>query len=239
MGPDTVVLDDDNHVAPGSGVVGRMARGGNVPLRYHKDPEKSAATFVERRRQALLGPRRLRHGRGRRHDDAARPRLGVHQLRRREDLSRRGRGGAQGAPDGVRRGGRRRSRRALGRTRRRGRAASRAARRRRSTSSTRTAARSSPATRCPASCTSSTRSSVSRAASPTTRGRTPSSPIAARAELPMEDTTCRTNSASGSGSSSRSSPSVTAATSSPRSRTPAAWACSARSRSRPSSSSSS
>ena len=24
-----------------------MARGGNVPLRYHKDPEKSAATFVE------------------------------------------------------------------------------------------------------------------------------------------------------------------------------------------------
>jgi len=47
MGPDTVVLDDDmNVVAPGSGVVGRMARGGNVPLRYHKDPEKSAATFV-------------------------------------------------------------------------------------------------------------------------------------------------------------------------------------------------
>src|SRR5204862_2410041 len=47
MGPDTVVLDDDmNTVQPGSGVVGRMARGGNVPLRYHKDPEKSAATFV-------------------------------------------------------------------------------------------------------------------------------------------------------------------------------------------------
>jgi acyl-CoA synthetase (AMP-forming)/AMP-acid ligase II len=47
MGPDTVVLDDDmNIVEPGSGVIGRMARGGNVPLRYHKDPEKSAATFV-------------------------------------------------------------------------------------------------------------------------------------------------------------------------------------------------
>ncbi|HEV7526559.1 MAG TPA: acyl-CoA synthetase, partial [Acidimicrobiia bacterium] len=47
MGPDTVVLDDDmNIVEPGSGIVGRMARGGNVPLRYHKDPEKSAATFV-------------------------------------------------------------------------------------------------------------------------------------------------------------------------------------------------
>jgi len=47
MGPDTVVFDDDyNIVQPGSGVVGKMARGGNVPLRYHKDPEKSAATFV-------------------------------------------------------------------------------------------------------------------------------------------------------------------------------------------------
>jgi acyl-CoA synthetase (AMP-forming)/AMP-acid ligase II len=48
MGPDTVVLDEDyNVVQPGSGVVGKMARGGNVPLRYHKDPEKSAATFVD------------------------------------------------------------------------------------------------------------------------------------------------------------------------------------------------
>jgi 3-oxocholest-4-en-26-oate---CoA ligase len=47
MGPDTVVLDDDLHVVePGSGVVGRMARGGNVPLRYHKDPRRSAETFV-------------------------------------------------------------------------------------------------------------------------------------------------------------------------------------------------
>jgi acyl-CoA synthetase (AMP-forming)/AMP-acid ligase II len=47
MGPDTVVLDDDmNIVEAGSGIVGRMARGGNVPLRYHKDAEKSAATFV-------------------------------------------------------------------------------------------------------------------------------------------------------------------------------------------------
>ena len=56
MGPDTVVLDEDyNIVAPGSGVVGKMARGGNVPLRYHKDPEKSAATFVTRGRPALRG----------------------------------------------------------------------------------------------------------------------------------------------------------------------------------------
>jgi acyl-CoA synthetase (AMP-forming)/AMP-acid ligase II len=58
MGPDTVVLDDDlNIVQPGSEVVGRMARGGNVPLRYHKDPEKSAATFVtvEGKRYSIPG----------------------------------------------------------------------------------------------------------------------------------------------------------------------------------------
>jgi acyl-CoA synthetase (AMP-forming)/AMP-acid ligase II len=44
-GPDTIVLDeDDQPVQPGE--VGRMARGGNVPLEYYKDPEKSAATFI-------------------------------------------------------------------------------------------------------------------------------------------------------------------------------------------------
>jgi acyl-CoA synthetase (AMP-forming)/AMP-acid ligase II len=58
MGPDTVVLDDDlNIVQPGSETIGRMARGGNVPLRYHKDPEKSAATFVtvEGKRYSIPG----------------------------------------------------------------------------------------------------------------------------------------------------------------------------------------
>jgi len=44
---DTVVLDDDlQPVAPGSGVVGKLARAGNIPLEYYKDPEKSAQTFV-------------------------------------------------------------------------------------------------------------------------------------------------------------------------------------------------
>jgi 3-oxocholest-4-en-26-oate---CoA ligase len=44
-GPDTIVIDEDNRpVHPGE--VGRMARGGNVPLEYYKDPEKSAATFI-------------------------------------------------------------------------------------------------------------------------------------------------------------------------------------------------
>ena len=43
-------------------------------------------------------PRRPGAARRRRHADAARARLELHQLRRREDLARGGRGGAQGAP---------------------------------------------------------------------------------------------------------------------------------------------
>jgi acyl-CoA synthetase (AMP-forming)/AMP-acid ligase II len=43
---DTTVLDGDlKPVAPGSGVVGRLARRGRVPIGYYKDPVKSAATF--------------------------------------------------------------------------------------------------------------------------------------------------------------------------------------------------
>jgi 3-oxocholest-4-en-26-oate---CoA ligase len=45
-GPDTVVIgEDDRPVAPGE--IGRLARGGHVPLGYYKDPEKSATIFVE------------------------------------------------------------------------------------------------------------------------------------------------------------------------------------------------
>ena len=48
MGADTLVVDDDNRpVEPGSGVIGRLARRGHVPLGYYKDQEKSRATFVE------------------------------------------------------------------------------------------------------------------------------------------------------------------------------------------------
>ena len=44
----TVMLDAALHpVPPGSCVVGRVALRGHIPLRYHKDPEKTAATFVE------------------------------------------------------------------------------------------------------------------------------------------------------------------------------------------------
>ena len=42
---DTFVLGEDlMPVKPGE--MGRLARAGNIPLRYHKDPEKSAATFM-------------------------------------------------------------------------------------------------------------------------------------------------------------------------------------------------
>jgi acyl-CoA synthetase (AMP-forming)/AMP-acid ligase II len=44
---DAVVLGDDlRPVGPGSGVIGRIARKGNIPLGYYKDPGKSAETFV-------------------------------------------------------------------------------------------------------------------------------------------------------------------------------------------------
>jgi acyl-CoA synthetase (AMP-forming)/AMP-acid ligase II len=45
-GPDTVVIDDDGRRAA-PGVVGRLARGGHVPLGYYKDPDKTAALLIE------------------------------------------------------------------------------------------------------------------------------------------------------------------------------------------------
>ena len=44
---DSVVLDEHmREVEPGSGVVGKIARKGNIPIEYYKDPEKTAQTFV-------------------------------------------------------------------------------------------------------------------------------------------------------------------------------------------------
>ena len=44
---DTVVLDEDlNPLEPGTGIVGRLARGGNIPLGYYNDPVKTAETFI-------------------------------------------------------------------------------------------------------------------------------------------------------------------------------------------------
>jgi acyl-CoA synthetase (AMP-forming)/AMP-acid ligase II len=42
----TVFDDEMRPVEPGSGVMGRLARRGRIPLGYYNDPEKTAATFV-------------------------------------------------------------------------------------------------------------------------------------------------------------------------------------------------
>ncbi len=50
LGPNSVVIDDENRIldpATDVGKVGRLGRGGNVPVGYYKDPEKSARTFLE------------------------------------------------------------------------------------------------------------------------------------------------------------------------------------------------
>ena len=56
---DAVVLDEETlePVAPGSGVVGRVARSGRIPVEYFKDEAKTKATFFERdgRRWSLTG----------------------------------------------------------------------------------------------------------------------------------------------------------------------------------------
>jgi len=45
-GPHTVVVDDSGKRA-GPGIIGRLARGGHVPLGYYKDPGRTAAMFTE------------------------------------------------------------------------------------------------------------------------------------------------------------------------------------------------
>ncbi|NRB40429.1 MAG: acyl-CoA synthetase [Pseudomonadales bacterium] len=46
-GKDVVVLDVDNNILEfGSGEQGYIARGGNIPIEYYKDPVKTAKTFI-------------------------------------------------------------------------------------------------------------------------------------------------------------------------------------------------
>jgi acyl-CoA synthetase (AMP-forming)/AMP-acid ligase II len=50
LGPNSVVIDDDNvvlDITKDIGKTGRLGRGGSVPVGYYKDPEKSAKTFLE------------------------------------------------------------------------------------------------------------------------------------------------------------------------------------------------
>ena len=59
---ETTVLDVDTlePIEAGSGGQGRVARRGHIPLRYHKDPEKTAATFIEG--GWMNWPRNVSHG---------------------------------------------------------------------------------------------------------------------------------------------------------------------------------
>jgi len=46
-GPGATVLDENFEIVkPGSGLRGKLARSGDIPLEYYKDPKKSAETFV-------------------------------------------------------------------------------------------------------------------------------------------------------------------------------------------------
>jgi len=45
-GPSTIVIDEHNRLV-GRGEIGRIARGGHIPLGYYKDPVKTAALFAE------------------------------------------------------------------------------------------------------------------------------------------------------------------------------------------------
>ncbi len=50
LGPSSVVLDERNQVLDletNVGKIGRLGRGGSVPVGYYKDEEKSAETFLE------------------------------------------------------------------------------------------------------------------------------------------------------------------------------------------------
>ena len=82
--------------------------------RLLQGPGQVGGDVQDDRRRAVVDPRRLRHGRGRRHDPACSGRGSVcHQHRRREGLPRRGRGGPQDLPRGARRRGGRHPRRAV------------------------------------------------------------------------------------------------------------------------------
>jgi acyl-CoA synthetase (AMP-forming)/AMP-acid ligase II len=52
----TVLGDDMEPLAPGSGIVGKLARRGRLPIGYYKDNEKTAATFVAIRGERWVVP---------------------------------------------------------------------------------------------------------------------------------------------------------------------------------------
>ena len=174
-GPEVIVLDDDGRPA-GPGQVGRLARGGHVPLGYYKDPAKTAAMFAEVDGKRYAVPGDLARVEADGIGDAARPRQHVREHRRREGLPRGGGGRAQVPSRRVRRAGHRRRRRAA---RAAGGGAGAAARGRGPSTWPRsrpTSAARSPGTRRRAASGWSRPSAAGRPASPTTGGRTATRP---------------------------------------------------------------
>ena len=54
---ETVVFDEDlQPVEPGSGVIGKIARSGDIPLGYYNDPKKTAEVFIEVRGTRYVMP---------------------------------------------------------------------------------------------------------------------------------------------------------------------------------------
>ena len=98
---------------PGSDEIGMVGGRRAHPARLLQGPREDREHVPHRRRRALLDPRRLRDRRRRRHDPAARARLGHREHRRREGVPRGGRARAARAPGDRRLRGRRRPRRAL------------------------------------------------------------------------------------------------------------------------------
>ena len=89
--PDTKVFTEDGRqVQPGSGEVGMVAAGGNVPLGYFKDEEKTARTFrvIDGVRYSFPGDMATVNEDG--SHQPARSRQPGHQHGRREGLPRRG-----------------------------------------------------------------------------------------------------------------------------------------------------
>jgi acyl-CoA synthetase (AMP-forming)/AMP-acid ligase II len=53
----TVVFDEDlNPVEPGSGVIGKIARAGDIPQGYYNDPKKTAEVFIQVRGTRYVMP---------------------------------------------------------------------------------------------------------------------------------------------------------------------------------------
>ena len=94
------VVDEDDRTRRGARLRrDRPAGDGRAhPARLLQGPGEERGHVPHARRRPLLDPRRLRHGRDRRHRAPARTRVGVHQHRRREGLPRGGRGRAAQPP---------------------------------------------------------------------------------------------------------------------------------------------